>query len=69
MRFLSYILYFVLFCVFTGISLSAIIGIYEIAMKFGSATITLIAPTIFMLVSGVLGIVSIYNDIKNGEFK
>lgn len=66
MKVFNYILYFVLFCVFTSIATSAIIGIYEIINKFGSGTSALIAPTIFMLISGILGIISIYNDITKG---
>lgn len=63
MKYVSYILYLSMLIVFTGIVASAIIGAYEIITKFGSATSMMIAPTVFTLVSGVLGIVSIYNDI------
>lgn len=41
---------------------AAIIGIYTIVQNFGSGTSTLIAPTIFVLVLGALGLIDTHKN-------
>lgn len=52
----------ILYLLFTGITIAGILGLYTIVMNFGSGTSMLIAPSIFVLTMGVLGIISTYRD-------
>lgn len=47
---------------FTGITLAGIFGLYTIVMNFGTGTAMLIAPSVFVVTMGVLGIISTYRD-------
>lgn len=50
------------YLVFTALMVAAIIGIYTIVQNFGSGTSTLIAPTIFVLVLGALGLIDTHKN-------
>lgn len=52
----------ILYLLFTGISIAGILGLYTAVMNFGTGTTMLIAPSIFVLTMGVLGIISTYRD-------
>lgn len=52
----------VLYLMFIGITVAGVLGIYTIVMNFGTGTSMLIAPSVFVITMGVLGIISTYRD-------
>lgn len=64
MRSLAVLLLVLSYAVFSGIVIAALFGIYTIIMNFGSGTAMLIAPTIFILVMGVMGLINTHTDFK-----
>lgn len=56
------VLKFISYIVFVGALVAGIWGVYDIMTNFGSATTFLIAPTVFIVVISVMGLISTYHD-------
>lgn len=62
MKYIAITIKAILYLLFTGITVAGILGLYTIVMNFGSGTSMLIAPSIFIVTMGVLGIIGTYRN-------
>lgn len=64
MRIVSAILQIIMGVLFCGFIAFSIWGAVQIVIDFGTGSLPLIAPTIFLLIIGVNGLIDIYRYIK-----
>ena len=64
MHLISLLIKFMSYMVFLSIGIYGILGIYHIVTNFGNGTSMLIAPTVFIIILSIVGIISTHHDVK-----
>jgi len=59
-----FVLKIIHYALFGGCIVGGIIGLVDVVMHYGSGTGVIIVPSIFIIIMGVLGIITTYNDFN-----
>lgn len=54
----------ILYVIFIGVIFAGSMGLYEVIKNFGNGTMVIVVPSAFIILMGVFGMISTYNNIK-----